>query len=84
MTSEHLEMDLHSDTGLMASGIKLCSHLGSSLGQLEDKFEELAGNMFQHCNSALDNDSNAPYEVAKYPIAESQAKRHLENQLSQK
>ena len=49
-------------------------------GDVEDKFDELAGAVFQHCRDQLTNDDDESF----YPIAEQQQKRKLEQQISNK
>ena len=48
-------------------------------GDVDDKFDELAGAVFQHCRKQLTNDDD---EESFYPIAEQQQKRKLEQQIS--
>jgi len=45
-----------------------------------EKFDELAGAVFQHCRQQLSNDDDEPF----YPIAEQQQKRKLEQHMSNK
>ena len=49
-----------------------------------DKLETLAGNIFEHCNMALQQHDSAPYELPHYPIEEKQLKSAIERQMSQK
>lgn len=50
---------------------------------VDEKLEELAGNIFLHCNQALENEVLSPYEIPQYPIAESQQReRQLQRQRS--
>jgi len=49
-------------------------------GDVDGKFDELAGAVFQHCRDQLTNDDDESF----YPIAEQQQKRKLEQQISNK
>lgn len=57
---------------------------------LEERFEELAGNMFQRCrrnthredSATIGVDDEEEFDSPSYPIAEQQQKRKLEQQLS--
>jgi len=49
-------------------------------GDVDDKFDELAGAVFNHCRNQLTNDDDESF----YPIAEQQQKRKLEEKLSNK
>ena len=49
-------------------------------GDVDDKFDELAGAVFHHCRNQLTNDDDESF----YPIAEQQQKRKLEEKLSNK
>jgi len=60
--------------------IKFPKHIQSPL---DDQFEQLAGNIFQHCSQALETEGGAPYEIPHYPIqAYQQKKRDLEKQMN--
>jgi len=48
-------------------------------GDVEQKFDELAGAVFQHCRNQLGTDDD---DESIYPIAEQQQKRKLEQQIS--
>jgi len=49
-------------------------------GDVDGKFDELAGAVFQRCRHQLTNDDDESF----YPIAEQQQKRKLEQQISNK
>jgi len=48
--------------------------------KLDEKYEELAGTIFQRCNKLLESD--ACFDIPQYPIAEIQQKRQLEHQIN--
>jgi len=47
----------------------------------DDKFDELAGAVFEHCRNQLSNDDD---DESFYPIVKSQQKRTLEKRISNK
>ena len=49
-------------------------------GDVDGKFDELAGAVFEHCRNQLTNEQDD--DESFYPIAEQQQKRKLEQQLS--
>jgi len=49
-------------------------------GDVDDKFDELAGAVFHHCRNQLSNDADD--DESFYPIAEQQQKLKLQQQLS--
>ena len=48
--------------------------------KLDEKFGELAENIFHHCKKALE--SEAFFDIPQYPIEEIQQKRQLELQIN--
>jgi len=66
--------------GMLSGGSASRSPAAAGGGDVEDKFDELAGAVFQHCRKQLNNDDDD--EQSFYPIAEQQQKRKLEQQIS--
>jgi len=63
-----------------SSPLKFPRHLHSPIN---DRFEEIAGNIFQHCQDSLENDVSAPYELPRYPIEELQERKdQINRQMS--
>jgi len=51
-------------------------------GDVDEKFDELAGAVFEHCRQQLSNHDDEDDESFPYPIVEQQQKRKLQQQLS--
>ena len=66
----------------MSSPAKI-PRLENSQSQKEEyKLQELAGNLFHHCNESLSTELGDAYDIPQYPIQEIQEKKNLIRQMS--
>ena len=69
-------------TSSMTSQLGHVQQQHPAASDLEERFDKLAGSIFQRCSTYAEDDDEEFSGAPLYPIAEQQQKRKLEQQLS--